>query len=131
MEAVAKLRNNMGSPRKMRLVIDLIRGRNIEEALNILNFSSKNAARPVAKLLKSAISNWEQKNPGERLENSGLFIKGAFVDGGRMLKRYRPASFGRPHKIRKRTNHVTIIVDSRNELSSNQEQENVQNQENN
>ncbi|MEZ4887360.1 MAG: 50S ribosomal protein L22 [Chitinophagales bacterium] len=113
MEAVARLRNHSGSARKTRLVADLVRGLDAEEALNILKYTKKHAARPVEKLLVSAISNWTQKNVENDAAASQLYIKKIFVDGGRVLKRFRPAPYGRAHRIRKRTNHVTIIVDSR------------------
>ena len=114
MEAVAKLKNCPMSPRKMRLVVDNIRGRNVDEALDILKFTKKEAATWLEKVVLSAIANWEHKN-GMAL-NAGdydLFIKTAFVDGGTMLKRFRPAPHGRAHRIRKRTNHVTIIVENK------------------
>jgi len=113
MEAVARLRNHSGSARKARLVVDLIRGLDAEEALNVLKYTKKHAARPLEKLLVSAISNWTQKNASYDAAASQLYIKEIFVDGGRVLKRFRPAPYGRAHRIRKRTNHVTIVVDSR------------------
>lgn len=101
------------SPRKMRLVADQIRGKNVEVALNLLRFNQKQEyALYMEKLLKSAIANWEQKNEGERVDNS-VFIKSVMVDGGRMLKRISPAPQGRAYRVRKRSNHVTIIVDSK------------------
>jgi len=112
MEAVAKLRNCPTSPRKMKLVIDLIRGKRVEEAINILRFSKKQPSVRVEKLLISAINNWEQTNEGSRAEDSELFVKSISVGQGRTIKRFRPAPFGRPHKIRKRSNHVTIVLDS-------------------
>ena len=112
MEAVAKLRNVPTSPRKMRMVADLIRGKRVNKALTILKFESKEGAARVEKLLLSAIANWQNKNEDVRLEEADLFIKTIMVDGGRMLKRYRPAPQGRAHRIRKRSNHVTIVVDS-------------------
>jgi len=116
MEAVARLNNCPTSPRKMRLVIDMIRGENAEKALHVLKYSPKEASRKVEKLLLSAISNWQAKNEGVRIEDSELFIKEAFVDSARMLKRLRPAPQGRGHRIRKRSNHVTLVVDSKIEL---------------
>ena len=113
MEAVAKLRNCPTAPRKMRLVVDMIRSKGVEEALAILKFSPKEASIRVEKLLLSAIANWQQKNDGQRIEDSELFVKTVFVDGGYTLKRFRPAPQGRATKIRKRSNHVTIIVDSK------------------
>lgn len=113
--SVAKLQNCPTSPRKMRLVVDLIRGVNVEKALYILKFTNKEAAIRVEKLLLSAIKNWEAKNEGKRVEDSGLFIKEVSVGGGRMAKRLRPAPQGRGYRIRKRSNHVTLIVDSKNE----------------
>ena len=95
----------------MRLVADIIRGVEINKALGILRFSKKEASIRLEKLLKSAIANWEAKNEGERLEDTKLCVKEIFVDGGRMLKRIQPAPQGRAHRIRKRSNHVTIVVD--------------------
>ncbi len=109
----AILRNCPTSPRKMRLVVDLIRGQEVNRALDILKFSSKEASSRVEKLLLSAIANWQTKNEGVRIEGSGLFVKEAFVNQGRTLKRLRPAPQGRAHRIRKRSNHVTLILDSK------------------
>ncbi len=111
MEAVAKLRNHPTSPRKMRLMVDLIRGEDVEKALNILKFSTKHNSVALEKLVLSAIDNWKQKNETEEVE--GLYIKTAFVDGAGMLKRIQPAPQGRAHRIRKRSNHTTIIVDKK------------------
>ncbi len=115
MEAVAKLRNVRTSPRKMRLVADLIRGRKVSEALNILKFEPKSGAESLEKLLFSAIANWQNKNEDVRLEDADLYVKEIFVDGGRILKRLRPAPQGRAHRIRKRSNHVTLVIDSLDE----------------
>jgi large subunit ribosomal protein L22 len=112
MEAIAKLNNCPTSPRKMRLVVDLIRGQKVDKALFVLRYSAKEASDKVEKLLLSAINNWQQKNPSERIEDNELYVKSVMVDGGRILKRMRPAPQGRGHKIRKRSNHVTIVVDS-------------------
>jgi large subunit ribosomal protein L22 len=114
MEAVAKLNNCPTSPRKMRLLADLIRGKRVEEAFNILVFNAKkeNSMR-LEKLLRSAISNWQAKNEGSRVEESELYVKTIFVDGGPMIKRILPAPQGRAHRIRKRSNHVTLVVDSK------------------
>jgi len=109
---MAKLNNCPTSPRKMRLVADQIRGVEVNKALDILNFSPKEASGRLEKLLKSAIANWQQKNEGVRIEDSELFVKEIFVDSGRMLKRVQPAPQGRAHRIRKRSNHVTLIIDS-------------------
>jgi large subunit ribosomal protein L22 len=109
----ARLRNVPSSPRKMRLVVDMIRGQEVSKALGILKFSNKEASRKVEKLLRSAIANWEQKN--ERKAEAGeLFVKTVFVDAAPMLKRMRPAPQGRGYRIRKRSNHVTIFVDTIN-----------------
>jgi large subunit ribosomal protein L22 len=113
MEAVAKLRNIPTSPRKMRMVADLIRGKNIEQALSILKFNAKHSAAYLDKALLSAIANWQQKNPDSRIEDAELFVKTVFVDEGRMLKRLRPAPQGRGYRVRKRSNHITIVVDSK------------------
>lgn len=111
MEAVAKLKNCPMSPRKMRLVVDIIRGKRVSEALNILKFTNKEASVWLEKLLLSAISNWEQKSTMEGgADDYELFIQTAFVDGGASLKRFRPAPQGRAARIRKRTNHVTLVV---------------------
>jgi large subunit ribosomal protein L22 len=117
MEAVAKLNNNPTSPRKMRLLADLIRGLEVEKALGILQFNPKHPAVPMYKLLKSAINNWEQKNGDEKVEDAGLVIKTIMVDCGRVIKRMRPAPQGRGYRVRKRSNHVTIIVDSAHSIS--------------
>jgi large subunit ribosomal protein L22 len=109
---MAKLNNCPTSPRKMRLVADQIRGVEVNKALDILHFSPKEASGRLEKLLKSAIANWQQKNEGVRIEDSELFVKEVFVDSGRMLKRIQPAPQGRAHRIRKRSNHVTLIIDS-------------------
>nr|WP_262895032.1 50S ribosomal protein L22 [Mucilaginibacter ginkgonis] len=101
----------------MRLVVDLIRGMNVEQALYTLKFTNKEAAIRVEKLLLSAIKNWEAKNEGKRVEESGLFVKEVSVGGGRQLKRLRPAPQGRGYRIRKRSNHVTLIVDSKSEIN--------------
>jgi len=108
----ARLVNVPTSPRKMRLVADLIRGVRVNQALSILKYEPKVGAAKLEKLLLSAISNWEAKNKEEKLEEADLFVKDIFVDGGRILKRLRPAPQGRAHRIRKRSNHVTLIVDS-------------------
>lgn len=112
MEAVAKLRNNQIAPRKMRLVIDTIRGKRVGEALDILRFQSKAGAPYVEKLLLSAIANWEAKNPEMDLEDADLFVKTVFVTEGRTLKRFQPAPQGRAHRIRKRSCHITLVVDT-------------------
>ena len=98
----------------MRLLADVIRGMQVEKALAILEFHPQHNATPLAKLLKSAISNWEQKNNGQSAADANLVVKTVFVDGGRVLKRMRPAPQGRGYRVRKRSNHVTIIVDSNN-----------------
>ena len=112
MEAVARLKNCPTSPRKMRLVADLVRGQRVSKALNILKFEPNQGAARLEILLLSAISNWQAKNEDTRLEEADLFIKEIFVDSARMLKRLRPAPQGRAHRIRKRSNHVTLVVDS-------------------
>jgi large subunit ribosomal protein L22 len=115
MEAVAKLNNYPTGPRKMRLIADVIRGMEVEKALAILEFHPQHNAVPLAKLLKSAISNWEQKNNGASAADSNLVVKTVFVDGGRTLKRMRPAPQGRGYRVRKRSNHVTLIVDTKSD----------------
>ncbi|MFT4060820.1 MAG: 50S ribosomal protein L22 [Edaphocola sp.] len=113
MEATARLRNYPTSPRKMRLLADLIRGMEVEKALNVLKFSTKHPSVAVEKLLLSAIDNWKQKNEGIDVAEANLIVKTIFVDGGRMLKRMLPAPQGRAYRQRKRSNHVTIVVDSK------------------
>lgn len=114
MEAIAKLNNCPTSPRKMRLVVDLIRGEKVEKALYILKYTNKEAAIRVEKLLLSAIKNWELKNEGLRPEESELYVKSITVDNGRQLKRLRARAQGRGNRIRKRSNHVTLVIDSKN-----------------
>ncbi len=121
MEAVARLKNVPTSPRKMRMVADLIRGQKVNKALSLLKYEPKEGASKLEKLLLSAISNWQNKNEETRLEDADLFIKSVTVDGGRILKRFRPAPQGRAHRIRKRSNHVTIIIDSLNAPELDQE----------
>ena len=112
--AFAKLNNCPTSPRKMRLVADLIRGEKVERALNILRFSQKEASRRLEKLVLSAVANWQAKNEDADVEAADLFIKEIRVDGGSMLKRLRPAPQGRAHRIRKRSNHVTVVLGANN-----------------
>ncbi len=107
----ATLRNCPTSPRKMRLVTDMIKGVEVNKALDMLRFSPKEATRKVEKLLLSAIANWQAKNEGARIEESNLVVKEAYVDQSRTLKRIRPAPQGRAHRIKKRSNHVTIVLD--------------------
>ncbi len=114
--AMAKLRNCPISPRKMRLVADLLRGKEVGHALNILKFNSRHAAKYLEKLLLSALSNWQSKNENKSIENTDIFVNEIRVDGGRMLKRLRPAPQGRAHRIRKRSNHVTVVLESNNQL---------------
>jgi large subunit ribosomal protein L22 len=110
--SVVKLKNVPTSPRKMRLVADLIRGERVSKALNILKYEPKVGSPKLEKLLLSAISGWEAKHTDVKLEEADLYVKEIFVDGGRILKRLRPAPQGRAHRVRKRSNHVTMIVDS-------------------
>jgi large subunit ribosomal protein L22 len=112
--AFAKLNNCPTSPRKMRLVADLVRGAEVEKALAILRFNPKEASRRLEKLLLSAIANWQAKNEDANIEEAELFVKEIRVDSGRMLKRLRPAPQGRAHRIRKRSNHVTLVVGANN-----------------
>ena len=112
MEAVAKLINVPTSPRKMRLVADLIRGKRVNIALNILKLEPNQGAARLEKLLLSAISNWQQRHEDQKLEEADLIVSEIFVDSGRMLKRLRPAPQGRAHRIRKRSNHVTMVISS-------------------
>ena len=110
--AFAKLNNCPTSPRKMRLVADLVRGKDVNNALAILKFNSKEASRRLEKLLLSALANWQAKNEDADIENAALYVKEIRVDGGSMLKRLRPAPQGRAHRIRKRSNHVTLVLGS-------------------
>ncbi len=109
--AFARLNDSPIAPRKMRLVADLVRGVEVNKALNILQHNAKNASTSLAKLLRSAIANWEQKNEGKSIEDEKLVVKSIEVGGGSMLKRIQAAPQGRAHRIRKRSNHVTIVVD--------------------
>jgi large subunit ribosomal protein L22 len=113
MEAVAKLKNVPMSARKMRLVAEIIRGKQVEEAITILRFTKKEAADWLGKLVRSAVANWEVKAGGESAEDFEVYIKTAMVDGGSIMRRFRPAPHGRAHRIRKRSNHVTIVVANR------------------
>ena len=117
--AFAKLNNCPTSPRKMRLVADLVRGEKVEKALNILRFSQKEASRRLEKLVLSAVANWQAKNEDSDVEAASLFIKEIRVDSGTMLKRLRPAPQGRAHRIRKRSNHVTVVLGAINNTESN------------
>lgn len=116
--AFAKLNDCPTSPRKMRLVADLVRGQEVEKALAILRFSTKEASRRLEKLLLSAIANWQAKNEDADIEDAGLIVHEIRVDGGRSLKRLRPAPQGRAHRIRKRSNHVTLVLGARNNAAS-------------
>ena len=113
MEAVAKLRNYPTSPRRMRLLADEIRGTEVEKALALLEHHPQHSAKPLHKLLWSAVKNWEQKNEGKSAADANLVVKTIFVDGARSIKRMLPAPQGRAYRIRKRSNHVTIIVDNK------------------
>lgn len=109
----ATLRNCPTSPRKMRLIADMVRGMKVEHALHVLKHSPQDASERMYKLLLSALANWQAKNEGVRIEDTSLYIKEVSVDGGRQLKRIRPAPQGRAHRIRKRSNHVTLLIDNR------------------
>ncbi len=116
--AFAKLNNCPTSPRKMRLVADLIRGVQVEKALAILRFNPKESSRKLEKLLLSALANWQTKNEDDSVEDAELFVQEIRVDGGSMLKRLRPAPQGRAHRIRKRSNHVTLVLGSNNNIEA-------------
>ena len=116
--AFAKLNNCPTSPRKMRLVADLVRGEKVEHALNILKFNQKEASGRLETLLLSAIANWQAKNEEANIEEAELVVKEITVDSGSMLKRLRPAPQGRAHRIRKRSNHVTLVVGANNNTQS-------------
>ncbi|MCB0635283.1 MAG: 50S ribosomal protein L22 [Lewinella sp.] len=123
MEAVAKLRSIPMSARKMRLVVDNIRGKQVSEALDILRFSKQEAAVWLEKALLSAVANWEYKLEGtESADDFDLYVKTAFVDEAGMLRRFRPAPHGRAHRIRKRSNHVTLVVENRKPLAADEEE---------
>jgi len=113
---VARLNNVPTSPRKMRLVADLVRGMDVDKALYVLQYTQKESAKRVYKLLLSAIANWKEKNEGSRLEENQLYVKEINVDSGRMLKRIQPAPQGRAHRIRKRSNHVTLTIGNREKV---------------
>ncbi len=110
---IAKLNDNPTSPRKTRLMADAVRGLDVEKALGILQYSRRESAPKLRKLLLSAIANWQVKNAGKRLEDSNLYVKEISVDGGRQLKRLRTAPQGRGYRIKKRSNHVTLVLGSR------------------
>ncbi len=119
--AMASLNNCPTSPRKMRLMADLIRGMSVEKDLFVLIYSPKESSIRLEKLLLSALSNWQTKNPAARMEDSNLVVESVMVDGGRMLKRISPAPQGRAHRVRKRSNHVTIVVGSKQVITENAE----------
>lgn len=121
MEAVARLRNYPTSPRKMRLLADVIRGMQVEKAVNFLKFNAQHSSLPLEKLLLSAVANWRQKNEGQ--DESDLVVKTVFVDGARTIKRMMPAPQGRAHRKLKRSNHVTIVVDQKNPTVVNEVEE--------
>lgn len=129
MEATAKLKNIPMSPRKMRLVVDLIRGKGVEDSLNILKFNKKEASTWLEKLLLSAIANWEYKTDMTRsADEHDLYIKEIFSDEGTSLKRFRPAAHGRAHPFKRRTNHVTMVLDNRVEFEEAAVEENSEEQ---
>ena len=117
--AIAKLNNCPTSPRKMRIVADLVRGKSVDQALDIFRFSQKEASRKLEKLLLSAISNWQSKNKEVNIEDANLYIHEIKVDSASMLKRIRTAPQGRAHRIRKRSNHVTIVLNTKDNTQSN------------
>ena len=118
---MARLVDNPTSPRKTRIMANVIRGKNVDYAMNVLKYSHKESAEKLLKLLKSAVANWQVKNEGARLENADLYVKTIMVDGGRMLKRIRTAPQGRANRIRKRSNHVTLVIADRNMEKANTE----------
>ena len=119
----SSLKNVPTSPRKMRLIADMIRGQKVNVALNLLKFDNKHASLTMEKLLMTAIADWQASNGDVNIEDAELVVKEVFVDGGRMLKRFRPAPQGRAHRIRKRSNHITIIVSDVNESNQSEEKE--------
>jgi large subunit ribosomal protein L22 len=116
--SMARLVNNDTSPRKTRLMADLVRGKDVEYALNVLKYSKKESSEKIRKLLLSAIANWQAKNESLRVEDSSLYVKEIFVDGGRMVRRLKTAPKGMGYRIRKRSNHITLVVDSKLELEN-------------
>lgn len=116
---MARLVDNPTSPRKTRIMANVIRGKNVDYAMNVLKYSPRESSEKLLKLLKSAIANWQVKNEGMRLENADLYVKTIMVDGGRMLKRIRTAPRGRANRIRKRSNHVTMVIADRNTENNN------------
>lgn len=127
MQSVAKLRNSPHPARKMRLLADLVRGKSVEQALDLLKFHNKTTyAKQMDKLIKSAVANWENKFEDSDAAAAGLFIKTVMVDEGKTIKRIQPAPQGRAHRIRKRSNHITIIVENANEVESNDAEESTE-----
>ena len=123
MEARAILKDVPTSPRKMRLVADMIRGQKVSKALALLKFQPRASSPVLHKVLLSAVANWQQLNEDAKLEDADLVVKTVFIDGGRMLKRLRPAPQGRAHRIRKRSNHITIVIDDASALPVSAEKE--------
>jgi large subunit ribosomal protein L22 len=123
MEARAILKDVPTSPRKMRLVADMIRGQKVSKALALLKFQPRASSPVLHKVLLSAVANWQQLNEDAKLEDADLIVKTVFIDGGRMLKRLRPAPQGRAHRIRKRSNHITIVIDDASTISSGADKE--------
>jgi large subunit ribosomal protein L22 len=122
MEAVARLKNCKGSPKKLRPVTDLIKGKPVEKAFNILRFNSRTASKKIEKLLMSAISNWENQHEGVRIEEAGLYIKQAYVDKGQSLKRWRPRAMGNADMYKKHRSHITIVVDNKADVEPQKEE---------
>lgn len=116
---MARLVDNPTSPRKTRIMANVIRGKNVDYAMNVLKYSSRESSEKLLKLLKSAVANWQVKNENARLEDADLYVKTIMVDGGRMLKRIRTAPQGRANRIRKRSNHITLIIADRNMENNN------------
>ncbi len=116
---MARLVDNPTSPRKTRIMANVIRGKNVDYAMNVLKYSSRESSEKLLKLLKSAVANWQVKNENARLEDADLYVKTIMVDGGRMLKRIRTAPQGRANRIRKRSNHITLIIADRNVENNN------------
>jgi large subunit ribosomal protein L22 len=125
MEARAILKDVPTSPRKMRLVADMIRGQKVSKALALLKFQPRASSPVLHKVLLSAVANWQQLNEDSKLEDADLIVKTVFIDGGRMLKRLRPAPQGRAHRIRKRSNHITIVIDDASVSASGADKEEV------
>jgi len=125
-QCIARLVDNNTSPRKTRLMADLVRGKDVEYALNVLKYSKKESSEKIRKLILSAIANWQTKNESARVEDSSLYVKEIFVDGGTMMKRLRTAPKGMGYRIKKRSNHITVVLDSKIAIAEEQTEEQIE-----